>query len=147
MKAMQKLDEAREKLAEANKDFDNVRRKAKQAKMNFERVKQERYDLFMKCFEHVSNTIDGIYKNLARNQSAQVDLLGIQAKALKLCLGFPWSREPRGALLGGDQLQLRGARQEVPAYVQPFWWGENNRSSRSPLLHPLFPASTLLCVR
>ena len=40
MKAMQKLDEAREKLAEANKDFDNVRRKAKQAKMNFERVKQ-----------------------------------------------------------------------------------------------------------
>merc|ERR1712123_63189 len=74
MKAMQKLDEAREKLAEANKDFDNVRRKAKQAKMNFERVKQERYDLFMKCFEHVSNTIDGIYKNLARNQSAQAFL-------------------------------------------------------------------------
>jgi len=74
MKAMQKLDEAREKLAEANKDFDNVRRKAKQAKMNFERVKQERYDLFMKCFEHVSNTIDGIYKKLARNQSAQAFL-------------------------------------------------------------------------
>merc|ERR1711971_1391250 len=37
MKAMQKLDEAREKLAEANKDFDTVRRKAKQAKQNFER--------------------------------------------------------------------------------------------------------------
>merc|ERR1712034_309711 len=64
MKAMQKLDEARDKLAEANKDFDNVRRKAK----------QERYDLFMKCFEHVSNTIDGIYKNLARKQSAQAFL-------------------------------------------------------------------------
>jgi len=74
MKAMQKLDEAREKLAEANKDFDLVRRKAKQAKQNFERVKQERYDLFMACFEHVSNTIDGIYKNLARNQSAQAFL-------------------------------------------------------------------------
>ena len=28
--------------------------------------------MFMKCFEHVSNTIDGIYKNLAKNQSAQV---------------------------------------------------------------------------
>ena len=40
MKAMQKLEEARDKLAEANKDFDNVRRKAKQAKMNFERTKQ-----------------------------------------------------------------------------------------------------------
>jgi structural maintenance of chromosome 1 len=45
MKAMQKLDEAREKLAEANKDFDNVRRKAKQAKMNFERVKQVKHFL------------------------------------------------------------------------------------------------------
>ena len=75
MKAMQKLDEARDKLAEANKDFDNVCRKAKQAKINFENVKQEIYDLFMKCFGHVSNTIDGIYKNLARNQSAQVNLL------------------------------------------------------------------------
>merc|ERR1711962_769505 len=74
MQAMQKLDEAREKLEMANKDFDTVRRKAKQAKQNFERVKQERYDLFMACFEHVSNTIDGIYKSLARNQSAQAFL-------------------------------------------------------------------------
>merc|ERR1712156_675088 len=74
MKAMQKLDEAREKLQEANKDFETVRKKAKQAKQNFERIKQERYDLFMKCFEHVSNTIDGIYKQLARNQSAQAFL-------------------------------------------------------------------------
>ena len=43
-------------------------------KQNFERIKQERYDLFMACFEHVSNTIDGIYKQLARNQSAQAFL-------------------------------------------------------------------------
>ena len=74
MKAMQKLDEAREKLQEANKDFETVRKRAKQAKNNFERIKQERYELFMKCFEHVSNTIDGIYKQLARNQSAQAFL-------------------------------------------------------------------------
>merc|ERR1719438_268903 len=74
MKAMQKLDEAREKLQEANKDFETVRKKAKTAKNNFERIKQERNDLFMKCFEHVSNTIDGIYKQLARNQSAQAFL-------------------------------------------------------------------------
>merc|ERR1712025_1214828 len=40
MKAMQKLDEAREKLQEANKDFETVRKKAKTAKNNFERIKQ-----------------------------------------------------------------------------------------------------------
>lgn len=71
MRAIQKLDEAREKLEETNKEFDNARRKAKTAKMNFERIKQERYDLFMKCFDHVSNHIDEIYKSLAKNQSAQ----------------------------------------------------------------------------
>lgn len=74
MRAMQKLDEAREKLEETNKEFDNARRRAKQAKMAFERVKQERHDLFMKCFDHVSNTIDDIYKALCRNQSAQAFL-------------------------------------------------------------------------
>ena len=63
-----------EELQEANKDFETVRKRAKQAKNNFERIKQERYELFMKCFEHVSNTIDGIYKQLARNQSAQAFL-------------------------------------------------------------------------
>merc|ERR1719281_1916030 len=74
MRAIQKLDEAREKLEETNEEFDNARRKAKTAKMNFERIKQERYDLFMKCFDHVSNHIDDIYKNLAKNQSAQAFL-------------------------------------------------------------------------
>lgn len=74
MRAMQKLDEAREKLEETNKEFDNARRKAKQAKMAFERAKQERHDLFMKCFDHVSNIIDDIYKALTRNQSAQAFL-------------------------------------------------------------------------
>ena len=43
MRAMQKLDEARGKLEETNKEFETVRKRAKQAKMNFERVKQERY--------------------------------------------------------------------------------------------------------
>jgi len=74
MRAMQKLDEAREKLEETNKEFDSARRKAKQAKMAFERAKQERHDLFMKCFDYVSNGIDDIYKALCRNQSAQAFL-------------------------------------------------------------------------
>merc|ERR1711992_38758 len=71
---MQRLDEARDKLEEANKDFETVRKRAKQAKNNFERCKQERHDLFMKCFDHVSNNIDDIYKDLCRNQSAQAFL-------------------------------------------------------------------------
>merc|ERR1711970_797724 len=55
-------------------DFDNVRRRAAESKRKFERIKSERCNLFTRCFEHVSNTIDGIYKALAMNQSAQAFL-------------------------------------------------------------------------
>lgn len=59
---MQKLDLARNKLQETNEEFEKARIKARKAKTAFERVKKERFDLFMACFEHVSNEIDGIYK-------------------------------------------------------------------------------------
>ncbi|XP_067011670.2 structural maintenance of chromosomes protein 1A [Anabrus simplex] len=74
MRAMQKLDIAREKLQETNKEFETARRHARKAKLNFGRVKKDRYDKFMNCFEHVSNEIDSIYKSLAKNQSAQAFL-------------------------------------------------------------------------
>lgn len=59
---MQKLDLAREKLHETHEEFEKARKKAQKSKQAFERVKKERFDLFMACFEHVSNEIDGIYK-------------------------------------------------------------------------------------
>ncbi|KAK2718729.1 structural maintenance of chromosomes protein 1A-like [Artemia franciscana] len=74
MKALQKLDQARNKFQETNEEFENARKRAKRSKQNFERIKKERYDKFMACFDHVSDTIDGIYKNLAKNQSAQAFL-------------------------------------------------------------------------
>ena len=148
MKAMQKLDEAREKLAEANKDFETVRKRAKQAKTNFERIKQERCELFMKCFEHVSNTIDGIYKQLARNQSAQA-FLGpenpeepyLEVKHFKyFLLLIPLTK----LHLSGYQLQLCGAWEEIPANVQPLRRREDNRSFSSSVRGPQLPARTLL---
>ncbi|XP_063237395.1 structural maintenance of chromosomes protein 1A isoform X2 [Bacillus rossius redtenbacheri] len=74
MRAMQKLDLAREKLQETNEEFEIARRAARKAKLTFERVKKDRHDRFMDCFEHVANEIDNIYKSLAKNQSAQAFL-------------------------------------------------------------------------
>ncbi|XP_033230751.1 structural maintenance of chromosomes protein 1A-like [Belonocnema kinseyi] len=74
MKAIQKLYLAKEKLQETNEEFDQARKKAKKAKTQFEKVKKERLDRFMACFEHVANEIDPIYKSLAKNQSAQAFL-------------------------------------------------------------------------
>uniref|UniRef100_A0A0C9RSP3 SMC1A protein n=1 Tax=Fopius arisanus TaxID=64838 RepID=A0A0C9RSP3_9HYME len=74
MKAIQKLYLAKEKLQETNEEFEQSRKKAKKAKTMFEKVKKERHDKFMACFEHVANEIDPIYKSLAKNQSAQAFL-------------------------------------------------------------------------
>ncbi|XP_017767579.1 PREDICTED: structural maintenance of chromosomes protein 1A [Eufriesea mexicana] len=74
MKAIQKLYLAKEKLQETNEEFEQSRKKAKKAKTQFEKIKKERHDRFMSCFEHVANEIDPIYKSLAKNQSAQAFL-------------------------------------------------------------------------
>lgn len=64
---MEKFDLAGEKLQGTNTEFEKARAKTKKAQQAFERVKQERFDLFMSCFEHVLNKIDGIY-NVSLNQ-------------------------------------------------------------------------------
>ncbi|KAI5727295.1 hypothetical protein M8J77_000374 [Diaphorina citri] len=74
LRAMEKLEHAKENLMKTNEEFENARKRAKKAKANFDRIKKERYDKFTRCFEHVSNEIDGIYKALAQNQSAQAFL-------------------------------------------------------------------------
>lgn len=74
MRAMEKLDGVKERFQETSEEFENARKRAKRAKQVFEKIRKERFDRFMHCFEHVSNRIDDIYKSLARNQSAQAFL-------------------------------------------------------------------------
>ncbi|XP_067127800.1 structural maintenance of chromosomes protein 1A [Centruroides vittatus] len=74
MKATEKLDGVKERLKETDTEFENARKRAKKAKQAFEKVKRDRYDKFMRCFDHVSNRIDEIYKALTNNQSAQAFL-------------------------------------------------------------------------
>ncbi|CAG5045613.1 unnamed protein product [Parnassius apollo] len=74
MRAMQKLNEVREKVNATNEAFVAARKRAHKAKLAFEKVKKERHDKFIDCFEHVANEIDAIYKALAMNQSAQAFL-------------------------------------------------------------------------
>ncbi|CAF0855791.1 unnamed protein product [Didymodactylos carnosus] len=53
-----------------NAEFERARNHAKKARQNFERVKKERYDRFSSLYEHVSNCIDEIYKQLTNSQAA-----------------------------------------------------------------------------
>lgn len=74
MKAMEKLDNVKDRFVQTSLTFEIARKNAKKAKQEFESIKKKRFDKFMSCFEHVSNRIDEIYKALAKNQSAQAFL-------------------------------------------------------------------------
>lgn len=74
MRAIEKLELAQGKLQSTNEEFESLRKQNKKAKAAFERIKQQRYERFSRCFDHVSNEIDNIYKSLAQNQSAQAFL-------------------------------------------------------------------------
>lgn len=74
LRAIQKLELAQGKLQTTNEEFATLKKQNTKAKGSFERIKQQRYERFTRCFDHVSNEIDAIYKCLAQNNGAQAFL-------------------------------------------------------------------------
>uniref|UniRef100_A0A8C6G0B2 Structural maintenance of chromosomes 1B n=1 Tax=Moschus moschiferus TaxID=68415 RepID=A0A8C6G0B2_MOSMO len=72
LRAMENLKTVRDKFQESTDAFEASRKEARICRQEFEQVKKRRYDLFNQCFEHISISIDQIYKKLCRNNSAQV---------------------------------------------------------------------------
>lgn len=57
-----RLDSVKDRFQLTSEEFESARRRAKKAKQAFEKIRKERYDRFMKCFDHVSTQIDDVYK-------------------------------------------------------------------------------------
>ncbi|XP_066217391.1 structural maintenance of chromosomes protein 1B isoform X1 [Saccopteryx leptura] len=74
LRALENLKTVRDKFQESTDAFEASRREARMCRQEFEQVKKRRYDLFSQCFEHISVSIDQIYKKLCRNNSAQAFL-------------------------------------------------------------------------
>uniref|UniRef100_A0A2K5XCT2 Structural maintenance of chromosomes protein n=1 Tax=Mandrillus leucophaeus TaxID=9568 RepID=A0A2K5XCT2_MANLE len=74
LRALENLKTVRDKFQESTDAFEASRKEARMCRQEFEQVKKRRYDLFTRCFEHVSVSIDQIYKKLCRNNSAQAFL-------------------------------------------------------------------------
>uniref|UniRef100_A0A8C5VEU7 Structural maintenance of chromosomes 1B n=1 Tax=Microcebus murinus TaxID=30608 RepID=A0A8C5VEU7_MICMU len=72
LRALENLKTVKDKFQESTDAFEASRKEARMCRQEFEQVKKRRYDLFSQCFEHVSISIDQIYKKLCRNNSAQV---------------------------------------------------------------------------
>lgn len=65
-----RLENVKVRCQETADEFEMARRRAKKCKQVFERIRKERFDRFMNCFEHVSNRIDDIYKVRIRNSQS-----------------------------------------------------------------------------
>lgn len=70
MKAIERLDETEAKLAATTAEFDKARQTAKEAKDDFNRLKQKRTELFTAAYDHISNAIDKVYKDLTKGKLA-----------------------------------------------------------------------------
>ncbi|XP_012515240.1 PREDICTED: structural maintenance of chromosomes protein 1B isoform X1 [Propithecus coquereli] len=74
LRALENLKTVKDKFQESTDAFEASRKEARMCRQEFEQVKKRRYDLFSQCFEHISISIDQIYKKLCRNNSAQAFL-------------------------------------------------------------------------
>uniref|UniRef100_A0A3B3R4P6 Structural maintenance of chromosomes 1B n=1 Tax=Paramormyrops kingsleyae TaxID=1676925 RepID=A0A3B3R4P6_9TELE len=77
LKALQKMNEVKGMFHEIV-EFDASTKVTRRCQQEFHQVKTRRFRLFNECFEHVSNSIDQIYKQLCRNPCAQQAILSVE---------------------------------------------------------------------
>ncbi|KAL9613513.1 MAG: hypothetical protein Q9167_001955 [Letrouitia subvulpina] len=67
MRAMERVQVAKDRLASTDRDYEDARKRASKAKDAFSKVKERRFELFNKAFSHISEQIGPIYKDLTRD--------------------------------------------------------------------------------
>ncbi|KAJ3905524.1 hypothetical protein F5879DRAFT_736868 [Lentinula edodes] len=70
MKAMERLDDVEQKLAETEAETEKARKDSKTAREHFQDVQRRRTELFMKAYTHISDRIDQVYKDLTKGKAA-----------------------------------------------------------------------------
>ena len=67
MHAVDRYDGVTTKLKECLDDLDQVRDEAREVSSRFEDVRRERQQLFQACYDHISQALQVIYKDLTRS--------------------------------------------------------------------------------
>ncbi|RDX49778.1 cohesin complex subunit psm1 [Lentinus brumalis] len=70
MKALDRLDDVEAKLVETEKEADKARKDSKTAREQFNELKKKRCELFNKAYNHISERIDQVYKDLTKGKMA-----------------------------------------------------------------------------
>lgn len=69
-RSVERLEEVEVRLREHEKEFENARKRAKQTKDDFTEIKNQRVELFTKAYTHISEKIDGVYKELTKGKAS-----------------------------------------------------------------------------
>ncbi|KAG6852767.1 hypothetical protein C0991_009264 [Blastosporella zonata] len=70
LKAIERLDDVEAKLADTEREADKARKDSKQARDEFQDVKRRRCELFNKAYNHISDRIDQVYKDLTKGKAS-----------------------------------------------------------------------------
>ncbi|KAI0647638.1 cohesin complex subunit psm1 [Trametes meyenii] len=70
LKAMDRLDDVEAKLVETEKEAEKARTDSKKAREQFNEIKRKRCEMFNKAYNHISERIDQVYKDLTKGKMA-----------------------------------------------------------------------------
>ncbi|KAG6898016.1 hypothetical protein C0992_007012 [Termitomyces sp. T32_za158] len=70
LKAIERLEDVESKLAETEREADKARKDSKTARDEFQDVKRRRCELFNKAYNHISDRIDQVYKDLTKGKAS-----------------------------------------------------------------------------
>ncbi|EIW51887.1 cohesin complex subunit psm1 [Trametes versicolor FP-101664 SS1] len=70
LKAMDRLDDVEAKLVETEKEAERARTDSKKAREQFNEIKRKRCEMFNKAYNHISERIDQVYKDLTKGKMA-----------------------------------------------------------------------------
>lgn len=70
IRAREHLVTAQNRYKEVESEFIEARNEEKEIVSKFEKIKEERHEKFMKAFDHVSDNIDDVYKELTKSKSS-----------------------------------------------------------------------------
>ncbi|KAI0266211.1 cohesin complex subunit psm1 [Gloeopeniophorella convolvens] len=122
MKAMDRLDDVETKLAETEKEADRARKDSKNARDTFNDVKQRRTELFNNAYNHISERIDQVYKDLTKGKAAPmggVAYLSLEDNEEPYAAGIKYHAMPPMKRFR-DMEQLSGGEKTVAALALLF---------------------------
>ncbi|KAI5950977.1 SMC1 [Candida jiufengensis] len=69
-KALERFKDVESRLKNYDKDYTTARQKERKVSEKFAELKEKRYEKFMEAFNHISNCIDSIYKELTKSNTS-----------------------------------------------------------------------------